>query len=217
MRIEGAAVDRYLRYAGVIGIVAAAEFVVGVFIAQAYYPNYSVTQNDLSDLGAACHPGTSCVIVQPTSIIWNTVLSLMGILSFASALLIYQALRNRLFSVLFGLWGLGAFVAGVVPENVDLTTHGLSSIISFVGGAVAALTFYRLRLGTPRYFLYFPAILGAITLIGTLILLFVPFATLEASAIGHGGMERIVVYPMITWEIILGIILLRHESRMVLH
>ena len=141
----------------------------------------------------------------------------MGILSFASALLIYQALRNRLFSVLFGLWGLGALVAGVVPENVDLTTHGLSSIISFVGGAVAALTFYRLRLGTPRYFLYFPVILGAITLIGTLILLFVPFATLEASAIGHGGMERIVVYPMIAWEIILGTILLRHESRTVLH
>ena len=139
----------------------------------------------------------------------------MGILSFASALLIYQALRNRLFSVLFGLWGLGALVAGVVPENVDLTTHGLSSIISFVGGAVAALTFYRLRFGTPRYFLYIPVILGAITLIGTLILLFVPFATLEASVIGHGGVERIVVYPMIAWEIILGIILLRHESRMV--
>src|SRR3989442_15066091 len=122
---------------------AAAEFVIGVFIAQAYYLNYSVTQNDLSDLGAAGHPGTSCVIVQPASIIWNTVLSLMGILSFASALLIYQALRNRLFSVLFGLWGLGALVAGVVSGNMEPTPPGLSSVISFFGGGGASLTFNR--------------------------------------------------------------------------
>src|SRR6266566_6535212 len=130
MQSHGTAASRYLRISGILAIIAATQWIIGVFIAQAYYPNYSITLNDLSDLGATCHnaimptPG-SCAIFQPSSIIWNTVLSLLGILTMASAYMIYRGLGNRLFSTLVGLFGLGALIAGVVPENVDLTTHGL--------------------------------------------------------------------------------------------
>src|SRR5438132_8518421 len=218
MQSRGTAASRYLRIGGILAIVAAAQWIIGVFIAQAYYPSYSITQNDLSDLGATCHnaimptPG-SCLIFQPSSIIWNTVLSLFGILTMAFAYMIYRGLGNRLFSTLVGLFGLGALIAGVVPENVDLTTHGLGALVSFVAGAIAAITVYRVRLEAPSYFRYLSMLFGVISLAGLAIMLSVSFATLEGSVIGHGGDERIIVYPLMVWEIILGLSLVRNLER----
>jgi len=216
MQSGGTVASRYLRIGGILAIVAATQWIIGVFIAQAYYPNYSITQNDLSDLGATCHnaimptPG-SCVIFQPSSIIWNTVL--FGILTMAFAYMIYHGLGNRLFSTLVGLFGLGALIAGVVPENVDLTTHGLGALVSFVAGAIAAITFYRVRLEAPSYFRYLSMLFGVISLAGLAIMLSVSFATLEGSVIGHGGDERIIVYPLFLWEIVLGFSLMRNLTR----
>jgi len=220
MQSSGTVTSRYLRIGGILAIIAAAQWIIGVFIAQAYYPNYSITLNDPSDLGATCHnaimptPG-SCAIFQPSSIIWNTVLSLLGILTMASAYMIYRGLGNRLFSTLVGLFGLGALVSGVVPENVDLTTHGLGALVSFVAGAIAAVTVYRVKLEAPPYFRYLSILFGAISLAGLAIMLSVSFATLESSAIGHGGDERIIVYPLLVWEIVLGISLIRNQARTV--
>ena len=39
----------------------------------------------------------------------------------------------------------------------------------------------------------------------------VPFATLESSVIGHGGDERVIVYPLMVWEIIFGAVLLTRK------
>jgi hypothetical membrane protein len=122
----------------------------------------------------------------------------------------YRGLKNRIFSTFFGLFGLGALIAGVVPENLDLTTHGLSSLVSFVAGALAAITVYRLRLGS-RLFTIVSIILGVISIAGIILSIFVPFATLESSAIGHGGDERIIVYPLYVWEIIFGAVLLTRK------
>ncbi len=140
-------------------------------------------------------PG-SCEIFQPSSIIWNTVLSLVGILTIASAYMIYRGLGNRLFSSLVGLFGLGALIAGVVPENVGLTTHNLAARVSFVAEAIAAVTVYRVKLEAPPHFRYLSMLFGLISLAGLAIMLSRSFATLESSAIGHGGDERIIVYPL---------------------
>src|SRR5947208_15803094 len=157
MQSHGTDASRYLRIGGILAIIAAAQWIIGVFIAQAYYPSYSVTQNDLSDLGATCHNATmptpgSCLIFHPSSIIWNAVLSLLGILTMSSAYLLYRGLGNRLFSTLVGLFGLGALIAGVVAENVHLTTHGLGALVSFVAGAIAAVAVYRAKLEAPPHF-----------------------------------------------------------------
>jgi hypothetical protein len=78
-----------------------------------------------------------------------------------------------------------------------------------VAGALAAITVYRLRLATSRLFTIVSIILSIISIAGLILLLFVPFATLESSAIGHGGDERIVVYPLYVWELIFGAVLLK--------
>jgi hypothetical membrane protein len=205
-----------LKFAGFLCIVAPLQWIILVFVAQAYYPNYSITKNDLSDLGATCHnavgptPGV-CTIYQPASIIWNVTLSLFGLLTVVAAYFTYRGLKNRVFSIFLGLFGLGALIAGVVPENVNLTTHGLGALLSFVAGAVAAITVYRLRLKTSRLFTIVSIILGTISIAGLILLIFVPFATLESSAIGHGGDERIIVYPLYVWEMILGAVLLTRK------
>jgi len=204
-----------LNVAGYLCIVAPLQWIILVFVAQAYYPSYTIAKNDLSDLGATCHnavgptPGV-CTIYQPASIIWNVTLSLFGLLTVVAAYFLYRGLKNRLFSAFFGLYGLGGLIAGVVPENVELTTHGLGALVSFVAGALAAITVYRLRLGS-RLFTIVSIILGIISIAGIILLIFVPFATLESSVIGHGGDERIIVYPLMIWEMILGVVLLTRK------
>ncbi len=42
-----------------------------------------------------------------------------------------------------------------------------------------------------------------------------PFATLESSVIGNGGNGRIIVYPLVVWEIILGILIVRRTMTVV--
>jgi len=91
---------RYLSAAGVLAFVAGVQGILGVMVAEATYPEYSVSQNFLSDLGATCHygAGTSpCFVVQPASIIFNSVLFLLGSLSLASAYLVYRALERNCF------------------------------------------------------------------------------------------------------------------------
>src|SRR5512136_2395840 len=113
--------DLSLSMAGLLFAVAALQFLIGVQLAQALYPNYSVTHQYLSDLGATCPEGpgtTPCFVLEPAGFVWGTVLSLMGILSLVSALLICLALRIRLLPVLLGLWGLGTAIAGAFPQSI---------------------------------------------------------------------------------------------------
>ena len=203
--------NRNLTIAGVLAVVASVEWIIGVFVAQAYYPNYSITYNALSDLGATCHSATaltpnSCVIYQPSSIIFNTTLILFGVLSIPAAYFINRSLRKRFFSTLLGLFGLGVLIDGVFPEN-ELTIHLLGGLVAF-GGVIAAITVYRLGEATPRYFQYSSAAIGIVSLVATLLLFAVPLGTLESSVIGFGGLERIILYPLIIWEALLGIIFL---------
>src|SRR5215469_9643728 len=114
MKLSGT-ISRTLKTAGGLAVVAATQWVLLVIVAQSNYPHYSTQQNYLSDLGATCHVGlsvTPCVVLSPSSPIWNTTLALMGLLSLASAVLFYRASGKKGFSILFSIWGLGAFIAG---------------------------------------------------------------------------------------------------------
>ena len=168
-------------------------------------------QNALSDLGATCHNATaytpnSCLIYQPSSIIFDTTLILFGVLSVPAAYLVNRGLGKRPFSALLGLFGLGVLIDGIFAENVQLTIHALGGLVAFLTGATAAISVYRLGAVTPRYFQYLSAAIGIVSLVGTLIFVAVPLGTLENSVVGGGGLERIIVYPLIIWETLLGIV-----------
>lgn len=205
--------NRNLTIAGTLALAASVEWIIGVFVAQAYYPNYSITQNALSDLGATCHNATtltpnSCLIYQPSSIIFNTTLILFGVLTVPAAYFLNQGLRRKLFSALLAIFGLGVLIAGIFAENVQLTIHLLASIVAFGAAPIAAITIYRLGDATPRYFQYSSAAIGIVSLAATLIQIAVPFSALESSFIGFGGLERITLYPLIIWQGLLGTVFL---------
>jgi hypothetical membrane protein len=198
-------VNRTLKTAGALAFVAAAQWVLLVIVAEARYPNYTTNQNFLSDLGATCHRGVAvapCVIVSPSSFIWNSTLALMGLLSLASAILFYSATRKVGFSILFGLWGLGALIAGAVPETL-LSVHELGSLAAFVGGSLAAMIAFRLLSSPLRFFSLLLGLLSFASLIPSTFS--GPFYRWNGIfGLGLGGTERMVVYPIIIWEIAFG-------------
>ena len=107
---------RILKTAGMLALLAAAQWVLLVIVAETQYPNYVIQQHFLSDLGATCQRGLvpiACVIVFPSSLIWDSTLALMGLLSLVSAVLVYAATRKKGFSLLFGL-GVGGIERMVV-------------------------------------------------------------------------------------------------------
>jgi hypothetical membrane protein len=85
--------------------------------------------------------------------------------------------------------------------------HSIAAIISFFFGGIAAIASYRI---TKDPFRYFSVILGVAALLALVL-----FATTgpDYLGIGVGGMERMIVYPTLTWVIGMGANLLSALSK----
>lgn len=213
MEIPDVSQKRYLDIAGALALVAAIQWILGIIVAESTYANYSVSQNFLSDLGATCHSGAGtspCFIVQPSSIIFNSALFLLGLLSIASAYMIYRALGRRVFPTLFGLFGVGTLLAGVFSETF-IIVHELAALLAFVCGGIAVLCSVNLGLEMPRFFRYVSVLLGVLALAALIPVVFSdPFMRLNNDfGIGLGGMERMVAYPIVLWDLTFGAYLMR--------
>ena len=201
-------IAKYPWLSGAIIFVAAAQWIVSVEIAEALYPNYSISQNFLSDLGATCPstlrgPGlsvASCVFQQPSATIFDLTLFIVGLLSLLSAYLTYLVRKDRPFTIVFSLYGTGVLGAGLFPENYG-QGHLLISIVAFFFGPVSAIITYRL---VKSPFKFLAGILGIIALASFLGSAVVPPSVAYNSALGVGGLERMVAYPILLWEIGLG-------------
>jgi hypothetical membrane protein len=176
--------------AGALIFAASAQFIMAVVVAEALYPNYSVSQNYISDLGAACR--VTCLVIQPTSMIFNSSVFLLGVLAIVGAYLIWRGFRSRLLSALIVMAGLGAIGVGLFPETAGVI-HSVVSLITFVFSGLSAIASYRL-MKPPLSF--FSILLGALTL-GAMAL-YIPSIFL---GLGPEGMERMVVYPSLIWTI----------------
>ncbi len=181
--------------AGLLVFVAAAQFFVGMLIAEALYPGYSISENYISDLGATCTDTTTCVIYQPTAIIFNTSVFLLGLLAVIGAYLFWRASHQMIFPILILITGIGAMGVGIFPETAGVT-HSIVSAITFVFGGVSALWSFTI---VKSPFRYLSVILGVIALVA--LVLYISKNTL---GLGVGGMERMIVYPELLWALGLG-------------
>jgi len=204
--VDGMANDtRTLKTAGALAFVAAAQWLLLVIVAEARYPNYTTNQNYLSDLGATCHRGlavTPCVIVSPPSFYFDSALIALGLLSLVSAVLFFRATKRTGFSTLFGIFGLGSLIAGAVPETL-LSVHELGSLAAFIAGSIAAMLAFRFLSSPLRYC---SLVLGLLSFVCLIPLTFDgPFYRWNGIfGLGLGGIERMVVYPIMLWEVALG-------------
>lgn len=167
------------KVAGTLFFIAASQFVLGLVVAEALYPGYSISTNYISDLG-----------VGPSSMVFNTSVFLMGLLLIIGSYFLQRAFNSRVLTVLLFLTAIGTMGVGVFTENSG-TIHTVVSLIAFLFGGLSAIVSHRL-LKLP--FSAIAVILGAMSL-GALVL----FATKIDLGLDVGGMERMIAYPILTW------------------
>jgi hypothetical membrane protein len=182
--------------------VGALQFVLSMAVEQAFTPGYSLRNNYISDLG-----------VGPHAWVFNSSIILLGIFIGIAVVLLSNVFPRsgvtRGGLLLLGLSALGAIGVGLFPENttaLDGQAHTLFALVTFLTGNLSM-------------FLLGPAIRGALrsgglALLGYLggavgLLALVLYATGNDSILGKGGMERLIVAPLLLWGFLLGLALLR--------
>jgi hypothetical membrane protein len=181
--------------AGVLLFVGGAQFTVFLTVAEAVFPNYSVSTNYISDLG---------VWSKPSAAIFNPSVFFFGLLLLASGYYLQKEFRKRGFSSIVALAGLGALGVGIFPEDTFLVNgvpaiHGLFALFAFLFGGLAAIASYKV---TKAPFRYFSVILGVAALLA--LGLFGSTQSYDYVGLGVGGMERMIVYPTLVWAVCLG-------------
>jgi hypothetical membrane protein len=214
----GPLVHRTVREAGVVWILAAVQFVVAMIVTQlgwsAAHP-YSLKNNYISDLGnTACGyfpSGSTTYVCSPWHNVFNGSVTFLGLLVIFGALLVptaFVARRIRTAGLaLVLLAGVGAAGVGVFPENVNGTVHGLTSALAFVAGGLALLVLGVAMIGDRRWdggYRPFSLVLGVVTLGAPAL-----FLTGVDLGLGVGGMERLIVAPLLLWLVVASLHLLR--------
>jgi len=210
----GPLVHRSVRHGAILWIVGVVVFVAAMIITQLGYTgtSYSLLHNYISDLGARnCGVYHSNIFVcSPWHEVFNVGIILMGLLLIFGTLLIRTAFPARgtrtLGLALLVLAGIGAIGVGLSPEDVNLTVHTISAAIAFILGNLALIVlafamFRDTRWDGYRAYTLFSGLVGLIA--------FVLFYTKNWGALGVGGMERLIVAPLLLWALVVGIHLAR--------
>jgi hypothetical membrane protein len=215
----GPLVHRQVRHGAILLVVAAVQFIIGNIITQLGYgpPSYSVTGNYISDLGATqcglfggsgSFPGHYAC--SPWYYVFNISTVIMGVLLILAVLLIqtaFPARRSRTIGLGLLLFaGIGTIGVGLSPENVNIHVHSTSAIIAFAGGNLALMVLGVAMFRDTRWdgFRVFTVLLGIVGLIALVL-----FATGNYVGLGVGGMERLIVAPVLIWAIVVGVHLAR--------
>jgi hypothetical membrane protein len=162
-----------------------------IMLAAAMVPGYDFRGGAISDLG----------VFSETALLFNTSLVLVGLLNLAGGYLFYRTHGKRWLLAVFTLAGLGAVGAGLFPLDTG-GLHGLFALLAFLFFNVQALATATRLDGAMR---------ALAILAGGMGLFFVVLMALgdagNAAAfgpIGHGGTERMIVYPVMLWLVALG-------------
>jgi hypothetical membrane protein len=190
------------RIAGLLIFVGAMQYILAVVISESIYSGYSVRQAQ-SDLGNWSLAGNAAAI-------FDVSLILLGVFGIAGAYFIQRVFKNRLFTSLLVISGVGAFVVGVVAENISLPVHSVFALVAFVFGAAAAIMSYKFEKSP---FSYLSVILGGVILLATvLFMLGYQGNSIFYLGLGLGGMERFIIYPLLLWLLGFGAYLIGDSS-----
>ncbi len=180
------------KVAGLLLFLATLQFSVGLMIAAARYPGYSIANNYISDLG-----------VGAAAMIFNSSIIALGVLIVVAAFFIHRVFSNWILTALLVIAGVGAAGVGVFPEDVP-TLHGLFALIAFVFSGIVALATAAFVRSPLRYL---SLVMGVISLAALGL-----FVTGYYLGLGVGGMERMIVLPILGWGMAFGGYLMANES-----
>lgn len=185
-RVLGISASGAQRLAGLLLFLLAAQFLTVIMLGASIAPAYDYSSAAISDLG----------VIAETALLFNASLLVIAALNLAGGYLFYRAHANRWLLAAFVLASIGAAGAGLVPLDRG-GVHGLFALVAFVFFNVEAIGTGLVIRGPMR----------AVSLIaGGIGLAFVVLMVIGDSGnpevfgpIGHGGAERMIVYPVMLW------------------
>ncbi len=176
------------QWAGLALFLGTAQFAIGMTIAEAVDPSYSVSTNYISDLG-----------VRAGAAVFNGSIIVLGLLILVSSWFVLRAYRDRPLLVTLALTGIGAVGVGIFTENFG-GIHGIVSLITFVFSALSAIL--AIRIVRPPLG-YLSIVFGVSSLVALGL-----YISKTYLGLGPGGMERMIVWPVLAWGIAFGAYLL---------
>jgi len=190
------------KIAGSLIFVGAVQaFLVGV-ISEAVYAGYSVGQQYMSELGDWSKAGNSAAI-------WDVSVILLGLFVISGVYFLQRGFKNRLFTSLLVIYGVGCACVGVVAMNISLPVHTLLAMVAMVSAAIAAIMSYRFMKSPLSYA---SVILGAVALLAIVLLMLGQGNSDFYLGLGKGGMERLIIYPVSLWLLGFGAYLVGDSS-----
>jgi len=189
------------KVAGALFFVAVTQLVLGLIVSEALYPGYSVSDNYISDLG-----------VGPPSMIINSSIFLMGVLLIIGSYFLHRAYNFTMLTVTFVLTAIGEMGVGIFTKDAGII-HRMAALIGFLFSGLSAISavicsyWHELRL-MKMPFSAISIVLGLTTL-GGLVL----FVGKIYFGLGAGGMQRMVLYPVLMWLAGFGGYLMAHPDK----
>jgi hypothetical membrane protein len=177
--------------AGVLLFALAAQFMTVIMLAASMAPDYDIAGGAISDLG----------VIAETALLFNASLIVVGILNVASGYLLYRVHGRAWILAVYTLAGLGVLGAGLVPLDTS-ELHGLFALAAFLFFNIEACTGAALAKGPMRLVSAFAGLVGLIYVV--IMVIGDSGNTAVFGAIGHGGAERMTVYPAMLWMLAFG-------------
>lgn len=185
--------------AGVLLCIAGIGMLMGFITGEALYPRtFTTSENTISDLAGTIPPNS--VMLQPSRGIFIVTVLVAGAMILAAAVLLARAGSRRGLAIALGVFGVGVLGVGVFPGNVA-GWHPLFAMIAFVAGGVSAIMSRKLLEGPMRMI---AVALGTIALIAIVLGSDAFVDRGVGAALGVGGIERWIAYPVILWMVAFG-------------
>lgn len=179
------------RLAGLLLLTLGAVFLTGTMLAASIAPGYDYHSAAISDLG----------VIDSTAALFNVVLVVVGGLNIAGGYLFYREHRRAWLLALFLVGGVGAIGAGLNPLSTG-TVHSLFALFGFLFFNLEAVGSAAVVSGLMKG-VSFAA--GTIGLLYTLVMLVGDSGSAGVfGPIGHGGSERMIVFPVMLWLLAFG-------------
>jgi hypothetical membrane protein len=166
--------------AGTLLFVATTQFALMLLVSETLVSSYSVSSNYISDLG-----------VKSTSyMIFNSSVFIMGLFILIGAIFLQKAFGYKTLTTLLILTSIGTMGVGLFTENSG-SVHILVSALAFLFGGFSSIASYKL---VKQPFSFLAIVLGGVSLTALIL-----FATGIYGCLGAGGMERMILYPILMW------------------
>ena len=170
------------RRAGLVFFVLAAQFMVVIMLAASIAPGYDFNGAAISDLG----------VIASTALLFNASLAAVGVLNVLGGAFYYRSHRRGWVLVLFVLASVGAIGTAAFPlDRGDV--HSLFALVAFLFFNLEAMAVGSLVNGAMRLISVLAGVVGLVFVV--LMVVGDGGDAAAFGAIGHGGTERMIVYP----------------------